>query len=160
MALFKDYDLDIMRLEKSIAQLSKDIESIRDYVTLRTKGMELSLNTMKDEIESIKKALNELKNVKQDKQLFTLNSRIEQLERMINTKTITKIELNTFRLSKAQELLLNFCAEPRTFKEMEKFMREHNYTMGMNFQKLRDMGLIRKENGKWVKVKEITGILR
>jgi len=73
----------------------------------------------------------------------------------VEKRAVTKIELNTFRLTKAQELLLNFCEIPRSFKEIEQFMREHNFTMGAHLQKLKDLGLIRKEHDKWVRVKEV-----
>jgi len=36
----------------------------------------------------------------------------------VEKRAVTKIELNTFRLTKAQELLLNFCEIPKFFKEM------------------------------------------
>jgi len=34
-------------------------------------------------------------------------------------------------------------------------MGEHNFTMGAHFQKLKDLGLIRKEHDKWVRVKKV-----
>jgi len=33
-------------------------------------------------------------------------------------------------------------------------MREHNFTMGAHFQKLKDLGLIGNEHDKWVRVKK------
>jgi len=158
MGLFKDYDIDIARLEKSVMDMNSEIEDIRKFVIMKVKEMEKTITEMKSEIENFKQYLKELKYSKDTVPYAQLSSRIERLEKIINSRIITKIELNTFHLTKAQNLLLNYCSEPRTFSEMEKYMHEHGFTMGMNFQKLKDLGLIRKEGKKWVKVKEITEI--
>jgi len=158
MSLFKDYDMDIIGLRNAINQLNSEINDIRKYNNDKIKELENIVKSIRTDIENIKQAIKQLKYVKETVPYAQLSSRIERLEKIINSRTITKIELNTFHLTKAQNLLLNYCNTPKTFKEMDQFMKDHGYTMGMNFQKLKDLGLIRKEGKKWVKVKEITDI--
>jgi len=159
----KNYDLDITRLDNAIAGLNGQVEDIRKYVIGKLKDYENTLNAMKKEIEELKEYVDKLKFEKFEKPYAILESKIERFEKLLNSyekmlenKTITKIEMNSYHLTKAQEMLLNYCNEPRSFSEMEKYMKEHNLTMGMNFQKLKDLGLIRKEKDKWIKVKELT----
>ncbi len=161
MGLLKDYDMDIVNLQNAIKKLDDNIQTVFDYLKNEVNELRKEMEVMKKEIDNLKnvstntsKNENEINIMK--KRIFDLNTKIERLESMLDKRTITKIELNTFHLSKAQELLLNFCEIPRSFKEMEEFMRDHNLTMGAHFQKLKDLGLIRKENDKWVRVKEIT----
>ncbi len=161
MGLLKDYDMDIVNLQNAIKKLDDNIQTVFDYLKNEVNELRKEMEVMKKEIDNLKnvstntsKNENEINIMK--KRIFDLNTKIERLESMLDKRTITKIELNTFRLSKAQELLLNFCEIPRSFKEMEEFMKDHNFTMGAHFQKLKDLGLIRKENDKWVRVKEIT----
>jgi len=163
MAWGKNYDLDIARLDNAIAGLNGQLENIRKYVIGKLKEYENTLNTMKKEIQEMKEYVEKLKYEKFDKPYAILESKIERFEKLLNSyermledRTITKIEMNSYHLTKAQEMLLNYCNEPRSFSEIERYMKDHGYTMGMNFQKLKDLGLIRKEKDKWVKVKELT----
>ena len=55
------------------------------------------------------------------------------------------------KLTNAQKLLLDYLTEPRTFKDMENYMKDHNYTMGSTFEKLKKLGLIEKRDNLWYK---------
>jgi len=78
--------------------------------------MKKEIDTLKNVSTNASKYDNELNGMK--KRIFKLSTRIDRLEGIVEKRAVKKIELNTFRLTKAQELLLNFCEIPKFFKEM------------------------------------------
>jgi len=70
---------------------------------------------------------------------------------IIEQKEPEKTTKQELKLTDAQKLLLNYLTEPRTFKDMENYMKNHNYTMGATFEKLKKLGLIEKRDNLWYK---------
>jgi len=67
-----------------------------------------------------------------------------------NTGNLPKQEnKENIKLTNAQQKLLKFLNEPKTFKEMKDYMINQGYTMGINFERLRELGLIEKQGNLW-----------
>lgn len=63
------------------------------------------------------------------------------------------------KLTNAQQKLLEFLNEPKTFKEMKEYMESQGYTMGINFERLKELGLIEKQGNLWHKKQNLNSII-
>ncbi len=154
--IFKDYSKSISDLNNTLSNIYYELnDKIKSTDSELTK-LKNDLNAIKTNLEALKTSKNNDANKDYDNQILALTDKIANFERILTEQTITNNAISTYRLTKAQTVLLNFCTAPKTYKEIEAFMYSHDYSMGINFQKLKSLGLITKEQDKWIKTTNLS----
>ncbi len=112
--------------------------------------------TIQDIVNYLNKEIPVIRKKLQDLELYTMNLRtdIDRINSFLKYQVPVREMKVPVHLTKAQKLLLEYCEIPRKYSEIKEYMHQHGYTMGANFEKLKEMKLIAKEGHGWYKVKE------